>query len=423
MSRPSQATNGAYPCLSVCGRTCAKQLNRQVKPFNCSFRPNYTNSVFASFITSSFRRRFNFCGFQQESMKSSTCSLPTSLLLAERGMTLSSSSERLTPYGSSTSLDQANETSSLVPLSSNGAPKSSHAHHHTHRRAESLGVIPTLTDAAIVKVVQGGPLQESSEGAAASEPTTASTVNPETLHSSQDSGISRTSVSAESSTSWADQGTGEGEVCLPTWAQLRGSTPNMTTSTQNSLPILSHTSTPPPTQHHHHHHHQSHSSKPYTPPSLHITTHASSVGGGRNHAPLHKLHSSDSVPSEAVHHVGFQFMHQMVPPPQAHAPYNGNSWQAVRPIIIPGAMQLPRGAPRGGQVPILANGIMACTAPMQHMGRVPMFFTGCMVPHPPLVHGRTTQNMTCFNCGKKGHLGNSCPNGNINSASSQGERL
>lgn len=363
-------------------------------------------------------------------MKASTCSLPASLL-AERGLTHSSSCDRLTPYGSTSSLDQANETTSLVVLPSS-APNH---HHHHHRRAGSLGVIPVLTDTAIVKVVQRDALQEASEGGALTSlgcrndyhvpsttagDATVSAVNPDTSHSSQDSGISRTSVSVESTSSWADQsskGTGEGDMCLlPTWAQLHRSSPNITFSAADSplsgSPVLSHSCLPPPPAPLLH---QSHPGNHHTP-SPHHTTFSPTLGG-RHHTPVHKRHSSDSPSTDTVHPVSIQLIHQMAhtpppPPPHAHLPFNGNSWQAMRPIIIPGAMQLQRGGPRG---PILTNGLMTCTGPMQ---RIPIVF----MSHTPLSHGRTTQNMTCFNCGKKGHLGNSCPNGNVNS-SPQGERM
>eukprot|EP00731_Ephydatia_muelleri_P026866 Em0018g966a len=362
--------------------------------------------------------RFNFSGCQEGSMKSSTCSLPAALL-AERGLTHSSSCDLLTPYDSTASLDQSNETTSLVALPSSAPKNHHHHHHHHHRRAESLGVIPVLTDAAIVKVVQRDSRQKSSEGATPSpgggsrdppgdQPMSAAI--PETSNSSQDSGISRTSLSAVegSSNSWADQslkGAGESDPCLPSWARLHKSSPNISSECpQNGSPVLTHSCPPLPQPHQNHsgHFHHAPAVPPQHPPFV-------SMLGGKYHAPVHKRHSSDAPSSSDAVHI--QLIHQMVPPLSSHGhlPFGGNSWQAIRPIIVPGTMQLPRGAPHGGQVPILSNGVMACAGPMQHMGRVPIVFTGCMMPHPQVSHGRTTQNMTCFNCGKKGHLGSSCP--------------
>lgn len=434
-----------------------------------------------SLITS---RRANFTGFRDMpfssgmTRKASTCSLPAALLM-ERGITPSSSFEGLSPAESTSSLDIKPMQGVTTPVHKRpvSVTASGTASVGDHHRSKSEGVnismgaeVPPViasVDNAIVKAVpakmngdvglgsrsvgcgmSGGIESQQRTG---STPSAANTPKVQNRYSASHihniSNASRTSsfgnadgVSATGSSSWADQVVPAEEIVhmnRPEWAQmssngeLHARPPRHGDLHHNAAVFNAPGRTSP--------FHQLLTTQPYSPTQPYQTQ----PQLRHTHVPLAKRHSGETYNASVIQVPGTPKENNYsgnppilsVPPsllpggpaaagiPQ-RIPMNVNAANWSRPVILPNSVTLARTTRSNVQalpfVPYTTaavNGLLPASSQVG-VNRLP-------APQPVLPsyhqHHRSSKPVvTCFNCGKRGHLGNACPGETMETNNPQG---
>ena len=320
------------------------------------------------------------------SRKPSTCSLPAALLTENRVATPSSSVDGLSPTDSTCSLDKA----TLIVSQTGGGVADMF---YPLNGVES----PASYDAAVLKAVtaaQGGsgrdgtlknsavspPLSVTSP----SSPLSRSILSPPAI-SDVDSNVSKSTLTRSSvgvaggvSKSWADRlddaGEDEREARTPEWAQMHRDTRSSTPS-QRHTPLSKRHSAEPSDGWSHHSDPMTSARGSYHPQVSRVPP-AGQTGNWLPRPPGPLLQNSH-LPSGRRHRG----------PPQSVTPLgvNGLVPSLGPPIGVPPVLQRP-------YLPSPGSGV-AYTPVLTNHSR------GSHQPPPPV----------CFNCGKKGHYGASCP--------------
>ena len=334
------------------------------------------------------------------SRKPSTCSLPAALL-AERGVTPSSSIDGLSPTDSTCSLDKGTGNAPQSAKSdlgtyahSNGPASQDAGPAMSGYDAAILKVVPTSSATAVMNgdAVLGGYVNlDLSSPTSHRPPLYASGEARLDVQSDVSSALGRSEVSQTSSsllgtvgvarqTSWADQvvpGEEGSDAGRPEWAQL----------SSESRPGRSHTPTHP-----------------------------------HRHTPLAQRHSAETHDNKGVGHTHNGPAAAKSHPP--HPPSTRNpaatstaSWTPPvhrLPVHAPGRGVWPQPSPLHPAAPhsmtvVSANGLIHTPMNPPQAGVVrshhPPPYTHGLLPN----QGRGAPPLTCFNCGKRGHLGNTCP--------------
>ena len=321
------------------------------------------------------------------SRKPSTCSLPAALLTDNRVTTPSSSVDGLSPTDSTCSLDKA----ALIVSQASGSMTDMF---YTLNGAES----PAGYDITGVKVTQGGSGKDGTlKGSVVSPPLSvtspSSPLSPPATSSNTESDVSKSTLTRSSvggavgvSKSWADRlddaGEDEREARTPEWAilhrdsRVRSSTPSHPTKLAQHTPVNKRHSAEPSDG-------WSHSDPvTFSRASYHPTSSRSATGSGQSanwlpRPPGPPLLQNSHFPP------GVGWRHRGPPQPVTALGVNGLVPTLAPTIGVPHILQRsPYLAGMPAYAPIMAN-----------------HSRGTVQPPPPM----------CFNCGKKGHHGASCP--------------
>lgn len=328
--------------------------------------------------------------------KPSTCSLPTALL-AERGVTPCSSVDGLSPTDSTCSLDKAGmivtQTKSDTYYPSNGSVSqetpSVASYDMAILKAVTAPSSGTLSD-AVLKMSMISPPHSITSPSPPLHPHTHTISPPSGSDVQSESSTVVESVATLTranagltSSSWADRldtADNERDVNTPEWAQLPSG-------------------------------------------SGRGRSHTPSLAPQHTHTPLGKRHSLE--PHDGRSHTNNDpVVPHTMPPPLHTASHNvGTNWVPRQPLLSqnshPGGRSGGRHrAPQHSMSPVAVNGLVqptfnpAMAAVLQRPGYVPG--SGAIPGYPPVLtnHGRGSHQPrppVCFNCGKKGHHGTSCP--------------
>lgn len=389
----------------------------------------------------------SFTGFRDMPMaagmtrKPSTCSLPASLLM-ERGLTPSSSFEGFSPTGSTCSLDKFGSGGAGPPrmtTPSQALYRYSGEHHERQAsRSSCSSVVIEESDAAILKAV---PLPDSTttntdpnvfidnistissktgmlNATKKHTKTGPSVVPPKLPASNRSPGGGSTSVREQPSTSWADQ-SGSNDTCgggggRPDWAIL----PSNGEVKQNGAPSLKHvhsSSQSGGVSDSHHiipirtHPDQSYPFQQYGSSSVQPQNKSPHTPLRSRHTPVNKRNSSE----------GYSFS------PTTGGIIESSPTRHKAPIVIRGDWSTPR---HDMQQSTLAVKRTYPASQQAILGVPPQYVNGVLKPvgHHGSSHGGVLLGyggggsrlvnhradpgpVTCFNCGKRGHPGITCP--------------
>ena len=404
-------------------------------------------------------RRANFTGFRDMpfssgmSRKPSTCSLPAALLM-ERGMTPSSSCEGFSPEGSTCSLDQSgHKRAASATVGTNP--------YDSKRDSSGSDVPPVIAtfDAAIVKVVPSkvngevsgtsmsssgfdasmgesparivnGPAKDSPSLRSASprianayagrRPRSTTPSRSADGRTANGSFLKRSSAGSN----WADDVPSEssGAVNRPEWAHMHSGgqirQENLSGSTSPFHQMLTthpFPATGNPTAMRHSQAIKRHSGETYS-------TSVIQVPSTPNHKPTQKdsgyLESSPliAVPPSLLGGVPTTTMS----PRHANIAMNINAgnWPSPGRPLVPTARA---SRPHPQQQNPYVNGLVWTSTPQMGGARLPAPHPGgLMYPGGLANHGRNSHPVSCFNCGKRGHRGSSCPGETMETKSPDG---
>jgi hypothetical protein len=401
----------------------------------------------------------NFGGFRDMpfsggiTRKLSTCSLPAALLM-EQALTPLSSSDRFSPTGSTCSLDKYTHTS----MSGGGDHWSLTSAHLYHRSTQEVRSVirhssnsepPPTSSAALVNGAPGGDGVQGKD--TPSLKTAVATVSPNTsAHRPSDrptvprtnssmansdsssggpggsavngsGGVANTSANSRAkrgngspslqNSTWADTAEGESNsASRPDWAQLpnSGSESHPGGAPGNGNKIQSHVGTrssiPSP---------RPSGSSPHTPihgyhpPHLnHPKRNLHNSGGGSGHGNAVTANSNDIIIPQPLH------------PAMTHNQMGGANWNKSpyrHSTGVPSQQRTGHHLVHHNQNNSSANGLLRGPPNMTHAGG------GGFLMFPPMIgpyptshpigghHRQPPPPVACFNCGKTGHLGNTCP--------------
>ena len=388
----------------------------------------------------------NFGGFRDMPMaagmtrKPSTCSLPASLLM-ERGLTPSSSFEGFSPTGSTCSLDKFGIVGRM-PTSQHSYRYSGEHHERQHSRSSCSSVVIEASDAAILRAV---PFNSSLLGrsdpsyndqsvfienvsTSSSSPKTPTlltarknmkTVTP--IPTPPKSNHSSGSVSSpggpgsvpESSTSWADQsGSNDNSSGLPEWAIMppngeikhnghkQSKVSGGVADPHHIIPIRTNPEQGKPFQQYN------------SQERVHSPTKSPHTPSRSRHTPVNKRNSSEGYTSSPIPLIEAS--------PVRHKPpvlvANRTDWAPSRHDMLQSTLTVVRTHPNHQQTivhrvpPQYINGAVLKPVSGHHgsvgHGGVLLGYGG----GGRLVNHRADPGpVTCFNCGKRGHLGMTCP--------------
>lgn len=412
--------------------------------------------------------------------KPSTCSLPAALLV-EKGITPSSSYEGLSPASSTCSLDIINQRGN-IPARLHRSSVSETERRYSKNESSMVENSPVLAnvDAAIVKAVPSlSHAKMNGEASALSDTSTSSEVpprgrsgkvspqNPATIPKVRnkcsdilDSTSVRTSARSSGGTSWADQVVPCEESAVinrPEWAhmaangEVRHNTAVQSNGNQvsSSLPQVagSHSIQGLHTQSH-----------PHTPPHLRHSAATKRSSTECLNSSVMQVPSTPDSSNKHTHRESSSSPVIKVPQPllplgsipgsvrSSHLPMNVTNWQGapMRQFLLPNSVSHVRTSrpqvtpPTAVYAPYttsatVVNGLIS-TPPSQPMNRVAAVLpphhhaivAGGFVSFPAVglpVHSQSsspTPPPTCFNCGKRGHLGNTCPGETMESNNTEG---
>ncbi len=362
--------------------------------------------------------------------KPSTCSLPASLLM-ERGLTPSSSFDGFSPTGSTCSLDKF----ASGGLGAHMTTPSQAIYHGNHERQTSRSscnsVVIEESDAAILKVI---PLPDTATNTDPNVFTDNSskigTLNatkkhtkagpsapPSKISANNHSPGGSNSIQEPSTSSWADQSitndTGgdrpdwailpsNGEVKqngTPPFKQVHSSQSKLSGGGSNSyiIPIRTHPDQSNPFQ--------QYSAPPSQSKSPHMPQRS-------RHTPVSKRNSSEGYSSSPTGITESSPTRHKIP---VIAGNRGSEWNSGRHDIQQSTLAIKRTYPGNQQHQAIlgmpaqyVNGVLK---PVSHHGNSHGgILLGCggggrLVNHPRADPGP----VTCFNCGKRGHIGVTCP--------------
>ena len=390
----------------------------------------------------------NFGGFRDMPLaagmtrKPSTCSLPASLLM-ERGLTPSSSFEGFSPTGSTCSLDKFGSVGRMPTPSQHSYRYPGEHHERQHSRSSCSSAVIEESDAAILRAVpfnssllgRSDPCAHSdpsvfTENMPSSSPKTPTlltarknmkTVTPvPTPKSNHTSGSARSpggpgSVS-ESSTSWADQsGSNENSSVLPDWAimpangevkhnghkHIQSKISGGMADSHHIIPIRT----------------NSEQSKPFqqynSQERVHSPNKSPHTPSRSRHTPVNKRNSFEGYISSPTPLIEASPVRQHKPPVIVG---NRTDWAPGRHDMLQSTLTVVRTHPNHQQTivhrvpPQYING--AALKPVGgHHGSVG--HSSVLLNYGAggrLVNHRADPGpVTCFNCGKRGHLGMTCP--------------
>ena len=410
--------------------------------------------------------------------KPSTCSLPAALLV-EKGITPSSSYEGLSPASSTCSLDMINQRGN-TPARLHRSSVSETERRYSKNESSMVENSPVLTnvDAAIVKAVPLLPhtkmngevsdVSTSSEVPPRGRSGMVSPQNPATVPKVRnkcsdisDSSSARASARSSGGTSWADQVVPCEESAVinrPEWAHMtaNGEVKHNTSVQSIGNQVLS--SFPQVAGSHSIQglHAQFH---PNTPPHI---RHNAATKRSSTDVPNSSIVQVSSTPESSNKHTRRESSSSpviKVPQPvlpsssipgsarSSHLPMNATNWQGapMRQFLLPNSVSLIRTCrpqvtpPAAVYAPYttsatVVNGLVS-TPPSQPINRVPAvppphhhaFAAGGFVSYPTVglpMHSQSSSPApppTCFNCGKRGHLGSTCPGETMESNNAEGK--